>query len=207
MNDKPDSLEEAIEEVAETASNTAENMDDLAQSVVEQAPEVIDAASDLGQVAEDIADSTGSAAEGFEERLEELVSDAGNFMAGDISVDPGADESDKLWSAAAYFTQIFIPVIVPILMLVIDPNKDRPFQKYHAAQSLGFLVAEFVYQVLAGIVFVILSAITLGCLAPVLWLIFLLPVIPAIYYAYLAYQGKRFKMPWVTDFMSEQGWL
>jgi uncharacterized membrane protein len=92
-------------------------------------------------------------------------------------------------------------------MLVIDPNRDRPFQKYHAVQSLGFVVASFIYEILAVIVFTIGTAITLGCLAAVLWVLFLLPIIPAAYYAYLAYQGKRFEMPYLSKFMRDQGWL
>ncbi|HUW10151.1 MAG TPA: DUF4870 domain-containing protein [Anaerolineae bacterium] len=237
MTEKPEALQDAIDEVADVASETVQKADDLAESVAEQASEVVDHSVDLGQEAvqkvedisekvagaageafedaddlaqssaETLGDIAGASTEKFEERLEGFVSDAGNFMARDITTDHDANDSDKIWSLAAYLSQIIIPVIVPVLMLIIDPNKDRPFQKYHAAQSLGFLVAEFIYQILAGIVFAVLSAITLGCLTPILWLIFLFPIAPAIYYAYLAYQGKRFEMPFVTDFMRKQGWL
>jgi len=223
MTEKPESLGEAMDEVADMAEETVQQMDDLAESVAHQTSEVVDDTADLGreaaQRAEDLsAEATGAAAEGvedavgataekIEERLEGFVSAAGNFMASDITRDDDADDNDKMWSLAAYLSQLIIPVIVPVLMLVIDPNKDRPFQRYHAAQSLGFLVAMFVYQILAGIVFAVLTAITLGCLAPVLWLIFLFPIVPAVYYAYLAYQGKRFEMPFLTDLMRKQGWL
>jgi uncharacterized membrane protein len=145
--------------------------------------------------------------EGFEERVERVVSEAGNFMARNIEEDPEANDSDKLWSLFAYLSQVVVPIVVPVIMLLLEPNRDRPFQRYHAVQSLGFLVAAFVYEILAGIVFSVLTAVTLGCLAAVLWILFLLPVVPAVYYAYLAYEGKRFEMPYLTKFMREQNWL
>jgi uncharacterized membrane protein len=187
-----------MEDVAETAEEAVQKTEDLAEAVAAEAAETVEEAGDK---------EAEEAAETFEDKLEQVVSDAGNFMARNITDDADADDNDKLWSLAAYISQMIVPVIVPVIMLLIEPNKNRPFQKYHAAQSLGFLVATFVYEILAGIVFSVLTAITLGCLALVLWVLFLLPIIPAIYYAYLAYQGKRFEIPYLTKFMGEQGWL
>jgi len=198
MNDKLEPLEEAMEDVAETAEEAVQKTEDLAEAVAAEAAETAEEAGE---------EKAEEAAETFEEKLEQVVSEAGNFMARNITDDVDADDNDKLWSLAAYISQMIVPVIVPVIMLLIEPNKNRPFQKYHAAQSLGFLVATFVYEILAGIVFSVLTAITLGCLALVLWVLFLLPIIPAIYYAYLAYQGKRFEIPYLTKFMGEQGWL
>lgn len=208
MNDKLEPLEEAMEDVAETAQEAVQKTEDLAEAVAAEAAET---AEEAGKVAEDALEAgeekAEEAAKTFEDKLEQVVSEAGNFMARNITDDADADDNDKLWSLAAYISQMIVPVIVPVIMLLIEPNKSRPFQKYHAAQSLGFLVATFVYEILAGIVFSVLTAITLGCLALVLWVLFLLPIIPAIYYAYLAYQGKRFEIPYLTKFMGEQGWL
>ena len=198
MNDKLQPLEEAMEDVAETADEAVQKTADLAEAVAVEAAETAEEAGDK---------RAEEAAETFEEKLDQVVSEAGNFMARNITDDADADDNDKLWSLAAYISQMIVPVIVPVIMLLIEPNKNRPFQKYHAAQSLGFLVATFVYEILAGIVFSVLTAITLGCLALVLWVLFLLPIIPAIYYGYLAYQGKRFEIPYLTKFMGEQGWL
>jgi uncharacterized membrane protein len=196
MNDKLEPLEEAMEDVAETAEEAVQKTEDLAE-----AAETVEEAGKAGE------EKAEEAAETFEQKLGQVVSEAGNFMARNITDDVDADDNDKLWSLAAYISQVIVPVIVPVIMLLIEPNKNRPFQKYHAAQSLGFLVATFVYEILAGIAFSVLTAITLGCGALVLWVLFLLPIIPAIYYAYLAYQGKRFEIPYLTKFMGEQGWL
>jgi uncharacterized membrane protein len=208
MNETQEPLEEAIEDVSEAAEETVQRIEDLAEAVPEEAEEVAEEIGDLAaETSEAVVEEAEDTAEDLEDRLEGFVSEAGNFMARNITDDPEADENDKVWSLAAYLSQIIVPIVVPVIMLVIEPNKDRPFQKYHAAQSLGFVVAAFVYEILAGIVFAVLTAITLGCLAAILWILFLLPIIPAIYYAYLAYQGKRFEMPYLTKFMREQGWL
>lgn len=122
-------------------------------------------------------------------------------------VDTEANENDRLMAALAYASQIIIPVIVPLIMLLSEANRNRPFQRYHAAQSLGFLVAVFIYEIVAFIVYTILTIVTFGCLGLILWVLFFLPIIPALYYAYLAYQGKRFDIPLVTDFMRQQKWL
>jgi uncharacterized membrane protein len=116
-------------------------------------------------------------------------------------------DNDRLMAALAYASQVIIPVLVPAVMLLAEESKGRPFQKYHAIQSLGFLVAAIVYEVLAAIVYCGLTAITGSCLACALWLIFLLPAVPAFYYAYQAYQGFHFKIPFLTDFLVNSKWL
>ena len=113
-------------------------------------------------------------------------------------------ENDKLMAALAYF----LTPIVPVIILLVDTMKVRPFQRYHAVQALGFFVVGYVIGgVVLGIIFAVCSAITLGLAALCLWIIFFLPLIPAIYYAMIAYQGNYFEIPMVTQFMIQQGWL
>ncbi len=100
-----------------------------------------------------------------------------------------------------------IGVIVPIIILVSEENKNRPFQRYHAIQSLGLWVASLIYSVLACIVYFLLSTITLGLLGFCLWIMFLLPLVPVILYGIKAYQGEWVVIPVVTDFLKKQGWL
>ena len=116
-------------------------------------------------------------------------------------------DNDRLMAGLAYASQVVIPVLVPAIMLLAEESKERPFQKFHAVQSLGFLVVAIIYQVLAAIVYCGLIAVTGNCLACVLWIIFLVPVVPALYYAYQAYQGLYFKIPLLTDFLVESKWL
>lgn len=154
------------------------------------------------QAPEELPDEVQEPLEEAEQFAEEEVTEpAGRWQAEDTT------DNDRLMAALAYGSQVVIPVLVPAVMLLAEESKERPFQKFHAAQSLGFLLVAIIYQVLAAIVYCGLSAVTSGCLACVLWVIFLPPVLPAFYYAYLAYQGWYFKIPLLTDFMVQSDWL
>src|SRR5690606_30873845 len=63
----------------------------------------------------------------------------GEFMH-DAAVDPAADRDDKLIAMLAYVTQILIPFIMPVIILLSESSKKRPFQRYHAVQSLALTV-------------------------------------------------------------------
>ena len=108
-------------------------------------------------------------------------------------------DNDKLMAALSYP----FPILAIIILLVAD-MKGRPFQRYHAVQALGVNVALWVIMT---VVWVILWALTfwwLGgvCSATVgvLWLV-------SLYFAYEAYQGKYFEVPYVTEFLRNQNWL
>jgi uncharacterized protein len=103
--------------------------------------------------------------------------------AGEVTSD------DKLWSALAY---VFSPLI-PIIIMVMEDKKNRPFIKAHNMQALVF-----------GVVFYVIVSITstflIGC---ILWPIGL---IAQIYWAYKAYQGEYVNIPGITGFVKGQGW-
>ena len=97
---------------------------------------------------------------------------------------------DKLWAALAY---VFSPII-PIIILLLDDKKDRPFIKAHNMQAL-----------VLGVVLYIIS----GILTPVFFAgvcTGLLTFVLMIYFAYKAYQGETVEIPVVTDFVKKQGW-
>ncbi len=118
-------------------------------------------------------------------------------------------DNDKLLAALSY---IFWPLA--IFILVSEVNRERPFQRYHAVQSLGLAaIAAVVYVFFAcfyGIIVAIASAIAdflgamLSCLSVPFWLI---PVAIFFWFAYRAYQGEKFEIPVLTEFMQGQGWL
>lgn len=97
-------------------------------------------------------------------------------------VTPEITQDDKLWGALSYV----IPVLIPIIVLLMEDKKSRPFIKFHAVQGL-----------VLGILVYVLSPL-LGC-GVILWLIML-------YWAYKAYQGEYVSVPVVTDFIKNQGW-
>lgn len=117
--------------------------------------------------------------------------------------DLATNTNDRIFAALSY---IFVP-IVSILVLILDDTKSRFFPRYHAIQSLGFMVAVIIYEVLATVVFFCGSIVTLGLGAILLWVLFFLPIIPMIYYTYKAGQGEIFEIPSVTRIMQRQGWL
>jgi uncharacterized membrane protein len=86
-------------------------------------------------------------------------------------------------AALAY---VFSP-LVPIIFLLMEDKKNRPFIKAHNAQALA-----------VGILFYILVTITFG-IGFILWLILL-------YFAYKAYKGEYINIPVISDFVKKQGW-
>lgn len=109
-------------------------------------------------------------------------------MANDqMGMEPTSD--DKLWAALAY---VFTPLI-PIVLLLWEEKKERPFIKAHNMQALIW-----------GVVFYIIVSITsvfiIGlCIWP-------LGLIAQIYWAYKAYQGEMVEIPVLSNFVKSQGW-
>lgn len=132
----------------------------------------------------------------------------GEFIS-DSVMDPTANSDDKLVALLAYL----VPVLLPIIVLLSESSEKRPFQRYHAVQSLGLTGAMTVASIALGIATSILGVIPginvlvgilMLCLTPIL---FLMAVVAVIYYGMQAYQGKRFAIPVVTTFLANQGWI
>jgi len=97
---------------------------------------------------------------------------------------------DKLWAALAY---VFSP-IVPIIILLMEDKKNRPFIKAHNAQAL-------VAGIVLDVVLMILTTVTcgIGAILFIAWVVML-------YWAYKAYQGEYVTIPVITDFVKNQKW-
>lgn len=96
---------------------------------------------------------------------------------------------DRLWSALAY---VFTP-IVPIIILLMQEKKERPFIKSHNMQALIWGIASY-------IIIAVTSAFVIGlCIWPI-------ALIAQLYWAYQAYQGKTVNIPMLTDLVRNQGW-
>lgn len=136
----------------------------------------------------------------------------GEFMH-DAAFDPEASRDDKLIALLSYVTQIIIPLILPVIVLLSESSKKRPFQRYHAVQSLALSLTFFALGAALGIGTAIIQVIPvvgqlvgllMFCLAPIFWF---MAVIALLYYGYQAYQGKRFAIPGLTSILRDQGWL
>lgn len=95
---------------------------------------------------------------------------------------------DRLW---VFLTYIFTP-FVPILIMLMEDKKERPFIKSHNAQAL-------VWGVLALVIGLPASSITCGLASFTMWAI-------SVYWGYQGYQGQTVKIPVITDFVKNQGW-
>ena len=136
----------------------------------------------------------------------------GEFMQ-DAALDGEADRDDKLIAMLAYVTQVFIPLIMPVIILLSESSKKRPFQRYHAVQSLALTLLFFALAAAVGIGTAIIQVVPLVgflmglvvlCLSPIA---FFMALIALFYYGYQAYQGKRFAIPGLTSILRDQGWL
>ncbi len=92
------------------------------------------------------------------------------------------NSDDRLWAALGYV----IPLIA-LVVLFMEDKKSRPYIKFNAVQSL-----------VATVVLTIISSVTLGC-GTVLFFVML-------YWAYQAYQGQDVRVPFISDFIRNQGW-
>jgi uncharacterized membrane protein len=105
-------------------------------------------------------------------------------------VNPEVTNDDKLW---AFLTYVLSPII-PIVILLMEDKKNRPYLKAHYIQAL-----------IIGIIIVIISAL-LGWIPFVGWIPSFVLWLVMIYWGYQAYIGKYVTIPVVTDWCKKQGW-
>ena len=163
-------------------------------------------------------DESLSLAERAVQRTRTQASEAAqSFRRGEIVqhsiVDPTATNDDRLIAMLSYITQLLVPLAMPIIILISESGKRRPFQRYHAVQSLalslliiGLVTAASISLGLLQIVPVVGAVLLIVslCLSPIAMLIGLATII---YYGVQAYRGRRFAIPGLTSFLRDQGWL
>lgn len=105
---------------------------------------------------------------------------------------PGSEISsdDRLWALLAY---IFSPLI-PVIILLMEDKKERPFIKAHNIQALVWGVIGWAVSSLLAPVFFI------GC---VVWVAY---IVITIIWALKANKGELVEIPVITDFVKKQGW-
>ncbi|MGD2049985.1 MAG: hypothetical protein PVH03_10825 [Chloroflexota bacterium] len=110
--------------------------------------------------------------------------DAGaeNSTFGDTEI----TSDDRLWAALSWIPISPLWPIIAIILLLVEDKRDRPFIKYHAILSL-----------LTGVVGILLSFLCVGIII----------ILAMFYYAYKAYEGEEVRIPYLTDFAENQGWV
>jgi uncharacterized membrane protein len=208
---RPELLEPERGPVAEAPANESEPWTRVEQ-VDETVPVENAAAEDMrtaepspaGRFTESARGQAGVAAGAF--RRGEFVSN--------VAVDTAANSDDRLIALLCYVSQIIVPLILPILVLISESSKKRPFQRFHAVQSLAltsvFVIAALLVSVgllviqIIPVIGQIIGFLAVFCLAPIAAL---MALIALVYYGFQAYQGKRFSIPGLTSFLQDQGWL
>lgn len=97
-------------------------------------------------------------------------------------------DDDKLWALLAY---VLTP-LMPIVILLLEDKKNRPFLKAHNAQALA-------WGLVNTAVSVVLSGWLCGIPSFAVWLV-------GVYWGWQAYQGKMVEIPVISNFVREQGW-
>ena len=109
-------------------------------------------------------------------------------------------ETDRLLAGLSYATQILVPALLPVILLLNADTRRRGFLRAHAIHSLGLLAVGIVYLILAASLYILGSA-TLGCLVCLLWVLFFAPAGVLLYYGWKAFTGSQAHVPWLTDIL------
>ncbi len=109
---------------------------------------------------------------------------------GQAPMSPDVTSDDKLWGLLEYL----LTPIVPIIVLLMEDKKNRPFLRAHTAQALALGI---VLWILNGI---LIPVFFIGCVTTII------TVGIVIYYGLKAYRGETFSIPVLTDFVKKQGW-
>jgi uncharacterized membrane protein len=103
---------------------------------------------------------------------------------------PEVTSDDRLWALLAYL----LSPIVPIIILLMEEKKNRPFLKAHNIQALIWgVVGWAISTLLAPVAFI-------GCIIGVVYLII------TIMWALKANKGEYVVIPVITNFVKQQGW-
>jgi uncharacterized membrane protein len=100
-----------------------------------------------------------------------------------------ADSNDRLLAALAY---AFTP-LVPIIILLLEDKKDRPFIRAHNMQAL-------IWGIIFYVLVTVLSVVVVG------FCLFVVGFFIQLYWAYKAYQGEMVTIPVISNFVQNQGW-
>ncbi len=123
----------------------------------------------------------------------------GTHTAGTTNAMDAQDE--RLWSILAHVSVIIAPIGALIIWLVYKDRSERV--RFHALQALWYQVAWIGIFIAYFLVATILSIVTLGIAAVILFpLMMVLPIAPLIHGCYAAYkvsQGEDYRYPFVAD--------
>jgi uncharacterized membrane protein len=103
---------------------------------------------------------------------------------------PESTSDDRLWALLSYL----LTPLIPIVILLMEDKKNRPFIKAHSMQALAL-----------GVVLVVIN--TIGAFIPIVGCIFpIATLVLVIFYGVKAYRGEYIEIPVISNFVKSQGW-
>ncbi len=102
---------------------------------------------------------------------------------------PEITSDDKLWALLAYV----LSPLVPIIIILLEDKKNRPFIKAHNIQALVLGIVNVILGIVVG------WTVVLSCVPLLVW-------IYMVFLGIKAYQGEYVTIPVITDFVKKQGW-
>ena len=109
-------------------------------------------------------------------------------MSEEFNISNEVTPDDKLWALLAY---IFTP-LVPIIIMLMEDKKNRPFLRAHNGQAL-----------VIGVIQLVMWSLSFTCITGIIAIIVL---VAQIYWAVQAYQGNLVNIPVITDFVTTWHW-
>lgn len=113
-------------------------------------------------------------------------------MSDQSTPNPEISSDDRLWAMLAYI----LSPIVPIILLLIPEQRQRPFLKAHLVQALIF-----------GLAYIVISSIFGSFLFLIGRLIRAAGIIAEIVWGLAANRGEYVTIPVITDLCKKQGWV
>jgi uncharacterized membrane protein len=121
-----------------------------------------------------------------------------------------ANDQDKLMGMLCHLLNIVGAGWIVGLVILLTDMKNRPFQRFHAVNSIALNVVWIIIWVVLIILCTIISIVTLG-LGAIGTCLFIIPYVAylalSIWYGVLASQGNYFDIPFVTKFCRDQRWI
>lgn len=164
----------------------------------------LDESSTLDQIADLAKTQATDATEAFRQ---------GRLME-DAERDETATSEDKLIALLCYWSQIVMPFVMPVIVLLSESGKRRAFQRHHAVQSLGLTGAVIGLFLLGSMGIIALNIILppIGflvgilalCLSPIAYFMVLTAYL---FYGWQSNKGKLFSIPVLSQFLRQNGWL
>jgi len=118
-----------------------------------------------------------------------------------------ATDNERLLACLAYLSQIALPAVLPVLLIVNRSTKQSGFVRHHAVQAIALVVVGIIYDLLLALTLLSFREQAQAVLVFVLTLMLVPPVGVTFYYASCSVRGRWTEVPVVTNLLKDWGIL